>query len=116
VYRSEDPRVVIIREALDRYIELDGYEDALDGVAKELAAAVLVHPYFVERRIFPNVDLYVGSCLRALGVPDDLNTTVMALGRMVGWLAHWHEATAHNSPIVRPRDLYGAPQHAGPPT
>jgi citrate synthase len=109
VYRNEDPRTGIIRAALDRYRQFDDLYDPLDSIATELSAAIAAHPYFASRQIFPNVDLYVGACLRALGIPDDLYSTVITLGRTVGWLAHWIESRADRMPIIRPRDLYKDP-------
>jgi citrate synthase len=106
VYRTEDPRAAVLRAALDEYIQKDGYDDPYYETATKLADAVVVHPHFRNREIFPNVDLYSGSCFRALGIPGDLNSTVIAMGRMAGWLAHWREASSDGSPIIRPKDLY----------
>jgi citrate synthase len=106
IYRTEDPRAAILRSALDRFAGEDGYHDDLLGITVNLADAAAMHPYFRERMIWPNVDLYSGACFRALGIPEHLNSSVIAIGRMAGWLAHWREAVAENSPIVRPRDLY----------
>lgn len=106
VYRTEDPRAAVLRAALDEYIQRDGYEDPYYETATKIADAVAVHPYFRDREIFPNVDLYSGPCFRALGIPGDLNSTIIAMGRMAGWLAHYREASSEGSPIIRPRDLY----------
>jgi citrate synthase len=114
LYKIPDPRIQLLLTALNRYLTFDSYEDVLHKVAVDLASSASERKYFSDRKLHPNVDLFVGGCLRALGIPDHLSSTVMALGRMSGWLAHCREEGASDSPIVRPRDRYVGAREARP--
>lgn len=106
VYRAPDPRTSIALDAYERLVQTEGLADPLYATAVDLAFEVSRHPYFVERGIFPTVDLYSGLCYRAIGIPETLAGVVATLSRLTGWLAHWKEAVQAATPIVRPRDLH----------
>ena len=76
------------------------------SIAKELEQAALNDPYFVERKLYPNVDFYSGIIYRALGIPSNMFTVMFALGRLPGWIAQWKELRANKEPIGRPRQVY----------
>jgi len=107
VYKNFDPRARILRAAADRLLNSMKITDPLLGLAQELADEALADDYFVERRLYPNVDFYSGIILRAIGIPLNMYTVMFAMGRMPGWIAHWKEL--HDNPaqrIYRPRQLY----------
>ncbi|WP_312721900.1 citrate synthase [Mobilicoccus sp.] len=110
VYRNFDPRSKILRTAADEmFDELDIHDPLLD-IARELADAALSDDYFIERKLYPNVDFYSGMILRAMGVPLNMFTVMFAIGRMPGWIANWKEI--HDDPkgrIYRPRQVYVGP-------
>ena len=82
-------------------------KDPLLDIAKRLEAAALHDPYFLERKLYPNVDFYSGIIMRAIGIPLDMFTVIFAIGRMPGWIANWHEVAADpKSRIYRPRQVY----------
>ena len=83
-----------------------GIQDPVLDIAKELEEAALNDPYFVERKLFPNVDFYSGIILKAIGIPTSLFTVIFATGRTPGWIAHWHEMLSESYRIGRPRQLY----------
>ncbi len=107
VYKNFDPRAKIIKEACDGILaEMDRHDPLLD-VAKQLEQAALKDPYFVERKLYPNVDFYSGIIYRALGIPVEMFTVMFAVGRMPGWLSHWQEMiTGSDMRIGRPRQIY----------
>jgi citrate synthase len=110
VYRNFDPRSKILRDAADRLLDQLHISDPLLDIAIELADAALGDDYFVERKLYPNVDFYSGIILRALGIPLDMFTVMFAIGRMPGWIANWKEI--HDEPdtrIYRPRQIYTGP-------
>ncbi len=110
VYKNYDPRARIIKDAADRVLEELGVKDPLLDIAKHLEEAALADPYFVERKLYPNVDFYSGIIYRAMGIPTDMFTVMFALGRLPGWIAQWKEQ--HDDPsmrIARPRQIYTGP-------
>ncbi len=113
VYKNFDPRAKIIKKAADDVLDKLGIDDAVLDIAKELENAALNDPYFVERKLYPNVDFYSGIIYRALGIPTDMFTVMFALGRLPGWIAQWKEMRENNEPIGRPRQVYvGSTQRA----
>jgi citrate synthase len=110
VYRNFDPRAKIIKRACDNVLDRLGIHDPLLELAKQLEEAALSDDYFIERRLYPNVDFYSGIIMRALGLPDDMFTVIFAIGRLPGWIAHWREVrTNPNAKIDRPRQIYTGP-------
>lgn len=108
VYKNYDPRALILKKACDQVLSrLNLVGKPLLEIAKELEEAALSDDYFIERKLYPNVDFYSGIILRAIGIPLDMFTVIFALGRMPGWIAQWQEM--HNAPdfkICRPRQVY----------
>jgi citrate synthase len=110
VYKNYDPRAKIIKGACDKVLARLKVNDPLLNIARTLEEAALKDPYFVERKLYPNVDFYSGIIYRALGIPTNMFTVMFALGRLPGWLAHWKEM--HDDPttkIGRPRQVYTGP-------
>jgi citrate synthase len=110
VYKSYDPRAKILKGAADRVLaELRG-GDALLDIAVELEQAALSDDYFIERKLYPNVDFYSGLIYRAMGFPTDMFTVLFAIGRLPGWIAHWKEMNeSPKTKIGRPRQIYTGP-------
>jgi len=106
VYKNFDPRAKIIKKACDDILEKLGIDDEVLEIAKKLEEHALKDPYFVERKLYPNVDFYSGIIYRALGFPTDMFTVLFALGRLPGWIAQWKEMKEHKEPIGRPRQIY----------
>jgi citrate synthase len=106
VYKNFDPRATIIKKAADDVLTKLGVKDPVLDIAKELEYAALNDPYFVERKLYPNVDFYSGIIYRALGIPTDMFTVMFALGRLPGWIAQWKEMIQKSEPISRPRQVY----------
>jgi citrate synthase len=107
VYKNFDPRARIIKKACDEVLLKLGVKDPLLDIAKQLEEAALSDDYFVERKLYPNVDFYSGIIYRAIGIPTEMFTVMFALGRMPGWLAHWKEMIEDPSTkIGRPRQVY----------
>lgn len=106
VYKNFDPRAKIIKKACDDILERMGISDPVLEIAKELEEAALNDQYFVERKLYPNVDFYSGIIYRALGFPTEMFTVLFALGRLPGWIAQWKEMRANKEPIGRPRQVY----------
>jgi citrate synthase len=107
VYKNYDPRATVIRGICDEVLEELGSEnDPLLRIAKKLERIALEDDYFIERKLFPNVDFYSGIILKAIGIPTSLFTVMFATGRTPGWIAHWHEMLSDNYRIGRPRQLY----------
>jgi citrate synthase len=109
VYKNFDPRAKIIKKATDQVLNDLGIDDPVLDIAKEIESKALNDPYFIEKKLYPNVDFYSGIIYRALGIPTDMFTVIFALGRMPGWIAQWKEMRESNSPIGRPRQLYNGP-------
>jgi len=114
VYKNYDPRAQIIKEAADRVLAKLGTRDRLLDIALELENVALSDPYFVERKLYPNVDFYSGLIYRALGFPVNMFTVLFAIGRLPGWIAQWREMLHDpDTRIGRPRQLYiGKPERA----
>ncbi|RCS46140.1 citrate synthase [Bremerella cremea] len=111
VYKNFDPRATIIKKACDRLLDKLDIKDPLFEVAQKLEYAALNDEYFVERKLYPNVDFYSGVIYRAIGIPVQMFTVLFAMGRLPGWIAHWREM--HGSPtkrICRPRQVYTGQQ------
>jgi len=110
VYKNFDPRAKIIKAAADTVLAKLGIKDPLLEIAKSLEEAALRDSYFVERKLYPNVDFYSGIIYRALGFPTNMFTVLFALGRLPGWIAHWREMMQDPSTkISRPRQIYTGP-------
>jgi citrate synthase len=106
VYKNFDPRASIIKNACDQMLNKLGVNDPLLDIAKQLEEAALNDPYFVERKLYPNVDFYSGIIYKAMGIPTDMFTVMFALGRLPGWIAQWKEMIGNKEPIARPRQIY----------
>lgn len=107
VYKNFDPRAIIIKKACDKLLKKREINDPIFQIAQELEEVALNDEYFIERKLYPNVDFYSGVIYRALGIPVQMFTVLFAIGRLPGWIAHWKEM--HSSPtnrIHRPRQLY----------
>ena len=109
VYKNFDPRAKIIKKAADDVLKKLGVNDPVLEIAMKLEEAALKDPYFVERRLYPNVDFYSGIIYRALGIPVDMFTVMFAMGRLPGWIAQWKEMRENKEPIGRPRQIYVGP-------
>ena len=110
IYKNYDPRAKIIKEVCHRLMEKHKLEDPIFQLAQELEEVALSDPYFIERKLYPNVDFYSGIIYRIMNIPKQMFTVLFALGRLPGWIAHWREM--HRSPtmrIHRPRQLYVGP-------
>ncbi|GAB2490590.1 citrate synthase [Luteococcus sediminum] len=111
VYRNRDPRSVILKEAVDDLLRALDIDDPLLEIALELEDVALHDDYFVERKLYPNVDFYSGILLRAIGIPLNMFTVMFAIGRMPGWIANWREVNMDPSGrIQRPRQVYTGPE------
>ncbi len=106
VYKNFDPRARIIKKAADDVLEKLGVHDPVLDIAKGLEEEALRDQYFVDRKLYPNVDFYSGIIYRALGIPTDMFTVMFALGRLPGWIAQWKEMRERGEPIGRPRQVY----------
>ncbi|MEX2468230.1 MAG: citrate synthase, partial [Pseudohongiellaceae bacterium] len=107
VYKNHDPRATVLRGICDEVLEeLGSLNDPLFRIAKKLEKIALEDDYFIERKLFPNVDFYSGIILKAIGIPNSLFTVIFATGRTPGWIAHWHEMQSNPGRIGRPRQLY----------
>lgn len=106
VYKNFDPRAKIIKKAADDVLAKLGVKDPVLDIAKGLEEEALNDPYFVERKLYPNVDFYSGIIYRALGIPTDMFTVMFAMGRLPGWIAQWKEMRENKEPIGRPRQVY----------
>ena len=106
VYKNFDPRATIIKKAADEVLNELGVEDPILDIARGLEQEALNDPYFVERKLYPNVDFYSGIIYRAMGIPVEMFTVMFALGRLPGWIAQWKEMRMRKEPIGRPRQIY----------
>ena len=110
VYKNYDPRAKIIKAACDILLKKLNLKDPLFDVAQQLEATALQDPYFIERKLYPNVDFYSGVIYRAMGIPVQMFTVLFAMGRLPGWIAHWVEMQqSPNTRIGRPRQVYTGP-------
>jgi citrate synthase len=110
VYKNFDPRAKIIKAACHRILQKQHINDPIFDIALQLEEVALNDSYFIERKLYPNVDFYSGVIYRAIGIPVQMFTVLFAIGRLPGWIAHWVEM--HNSPtkrICRPRQIYTGP-------
>jgi citrate synthase len=113
VYKNFDPRARLLKNAADRILNELGIKDPLLDLAKQIEEVALRDDYFVQRKLYPNVDFYSGLIYRAMGIPTDMFTVMFALGRLPGWIAHWLEQRNEKGGyrIHRPRQIYtGATQ------
>jgi citrate synthase len=109
VYKNYDPRAKIIKRACDDLLAKMNIADPLLDIAKHLEEAALRDPYFVERKLYPNVDFYSGIIMRAIGIPVEMFTVIFAIGRMPGWIANYKEVMEAPTRIYRPRQVYVGP-------
>jgi citrate synthase len=116
VYKNFDPRARLVKESADEVLEALGVQDDLLDIAKELEAVALADDYFIERRLYPNVDFYTGVIYKAMGFPARMFTPLFAIGRLPGWIAHWREMNSDPATkIGRPQQVYvGEPHRAWP--
>ncbi len=111
VYKNFDPRAKVMKQAADEVLAELGLEnDPLLKIAKRLEQIALEDDYFVEKKLYPNVDFYSGIILKAIGIPTSMFTVIFALGRTPGWIAHWNEMISGSYRIGRPRQLYTGPE------
>ncbi len=106
VYKNFDPRARLMKKHVDKVFDILKISDPLLDIAKALEEKALSDDYFVERKLYPNVDFYSGLLLRAIGIPMNMFTVMFAIGRMPGWMAHWKELLDQNQRIGRPRQIY----------
>ena len=106
VYKNFDPRAKIIKKAADDVLGKLGIKDPILDVARNLEDIALRDQYFIERKLYPNVDFYSGIIYRALGIPVEMFTVMFAIGRLPGWIAQWKEMRENKEPIGRPRQIY----------
>jgi len=110
VYKTYDPRAAVIKKYCDLVLSKVGNKDPLLDIAKELEEAALKDSYFIERKLYPNVDFYSGIIYRAMGFPTNMFTVLFAMGRLPGWIAHWKEMVEAPYRINRPRQIYTGAQ------
>ena len=107
VYKNFDPRAEILKRAADKVLAQLGVKDPLLDIARGLEEKALTDPYFVDRKLYPNVDFYSGIIMRAIGIPTNMFTVMFAIGRMPGWIAQWKEQHDDGQlKIARPRQVY----------
>ncbi|SFH35107.1 citrate synthase [Modicisalibacter xianhensis] len=107
VYRNFDPRAKVMKETCDEVLsELGMADDPKLKIAKRLEQIALEDEYFIERKLYPNVDFYSGIILKAIGIPTNMFTVIFAVSRTIGWISHWHEMISGSYRIGRPRQLY----------
>ena len=110
IYKNYDPRARLVKESADEVLEQLGIHDPLLGIAKELEEIALADEYFIERKLYPNVDFYTGVIYKAMGFPTRMFTVLFAIGRLPGWIAHWREMNSDpTTKIGRPQQLYVGP-------
>jgi citrate synthase len=107
VYKNYDPRAKIIKATSDKLLKKRQIHDPIFDIAQELEEVALNDPYFIERKLYPNVDFYSGVIYRAMGIPVQMFTVLFAMGRLPGWIAHWMEMhLSASKKIARPRQIY----------
>ena len=110
VYKNYDPRARILKELSKKVFDVLKHKDPLLDIACELEEIALEDSYFIEHKLYPNVDFYSGIIFRAIGVPKNMFPVFFAIGRLPGWIAHWREATENGkSRLARPRQIYTGP-------
>jgi citrate synthase len=116
VYKNFDPRAKLVKESADEVLQALGVQDDLLDIAKELETVALADDYFIERKLYPNVDFYTGVIYKAMGFPARMFTPLFTIGRLPGWIAHWREMNADpTTKIGRPQQVYvGEPHRAWP--
>jgi citrate synthase len=111
VYKNFDPRATIIKKACDKLLAKRHIDDPIFAIAQQLEEVALKDDYFIERKLYPNVDFYSGVIYRAIGIPVPMFTVLFAMGRLPGWIAHWLEMRrSPTKKICRPRQIYTGPQ------
>ena len=111
VYKNFDPRARLIKKAADEVLNDLGVSDPVLDIAKGLEEEALKDSYFVDRKLYPNVDFYSGVIYKAIGIPVEMFTVMFALGRLPGWIGQWREMRLQKQPIGRPRQIYVGPTH-----
>ena len=111
VYKNFDPRAKIIKKSADEVLAELGIDDPILDIAKRLEKEALEDQYFVDRKLYPNVDFYSGIIYRALGIPTEMFTVMFAIGRLPGWISQWQEMRFNQEPIGRPRQIYTGHTH-----
>lgn len=107
VYKNFDPRAKVMKQTADEVLAELGVEDSVElRIAKRLEEIALSDPYFVEKKLYPNVDFYSGIILKAIGIPTNMFTAIFAMSRTIGWISHWNELIGDDYKIGRPRQLY----------
>jgi citrate synthase len=106
VYKNFDPRANILKGQADKILEKLGKDQPEFEIAKQLEEAALKDDYFIERKLYPNVDFYSGIIMKAIGIPIDMFPVMFSIGRLPGWIAQWKEMRTHHEPIGRPRQIY----------
>ena len=106
VYKNYDPRAHIVKASRDKILGELGAHDELLDLAQQLEEVALTDDYFIERKLYPNVDFYTGVIYQAMGFPTRMFTVLFALGRLPGWIAHWREMHGEPNKIGRPRQVY----------
>ncbi len=107
VYKNFDPRATLVKESAHEILGALGIKDELLDIAQELEAVALADDYFIERKLYPNVDFYTGVIYKAMGFPTRMFTVLFAIGRLPGWIAHWREMNEDPSTkLGRPQQLY----------
>jgi citrate synthase len=109
VYKNMDPRARILKDQAAKVMDAMHYHDPLLDIARELEDAAMNDSYFIERRLYPNVDFYSGIIMRAIGIPINMFTVMFAMGRMPGWIANYKEVQDNEKRIYRPRQVYTGP-------
>jgi citrate synthase len=109
VYKNFDPRAKILKASADKILGNMKVKDPLLDIAQKLEELALKDPYFIERKLYPNVDFYSGIIMKAMGIPVDMFTVMFAIGRLPGWIAHWREQNKQGAKIARPRQIYTGP-------
>lgn len=111
VYKNYDPRAKVMRETCHEVLDATGAHDApIFKIAMELEKIALEDDYFIQRKLYPNVDFYSGITLSAIGIPTNMFTVIFALARTIGWIAHWNEMMSSSYKLSRPRQLYTGPK------
>ena len=107
VYKNFDPRAKVMRETCEEVLQILGLEnDPLLKIARRLEQIALEDEYFIQRKLYPNVDFYSGIILKAVGIPESMFTVIFAMSRTIGWFSHWNEMVSTDYKIGRPRQLY----------
>jgi len=106
VYKNFDPRARILKKSADQILDRMGLDDSLFEIAKTLEEVALKDDYFIEKKLYPNVDFYSGTIMKAIGIPVEMFPVMFSIGRLPGWIAQWREMRQNKEPIGRPRQVY----------